>query len=97
MDSHKDLTEPDQDTNYQAFFKWGIVWNFQRETLLYIHGECVNAEKWGAKIRTLGDANLLSPNLHVLPALSSQLLVFLRLCIMNTFFAFPHFAMSVMP
>jgi len=25
MDSHKDLTEPDQDTNYQAFFKWGIV------------------------------------------------------------------------
>jgi len=23
MDSHKDMTEPIQDTNYQAFFQWG--------------------------------------------------------------------------
>ena len=43
----------------------------------------VNAEKWGAKIKTWGDANLLLPNFYVLPALSSQLSVFSKLCIMN--------------
>jgi len=43
----------------------------------------VNTEKWGAKIKW-GDANLLLPNFDVLPALSSQLSVFSKLCIMNT-------------
>jgi len=28
MDSHKDMTEPIQDTNYQAFFQTGKVGNF---------------------------------------------------------------------
>jgi len=44
----------------------------------------VNAEKWGAKIKTWGDANLLLPNFYVLPALCSQLSEFSKLCIMNT-------------
>jgi len=43
----------------------------------------VNAEKWSAKI-TWGDANLLLPNFYVLPAVSSQLSVFSKLCIVNT-------------
>jgi len=47
----------------------------------------VNAEKWGAKIK-LGDANLLLPNFYVLPAVSSQLSVFSKLCIMNTLLHF---------
>jgi len=44
----------------------------------------VNAEKWGVKIESGGDANLLLPNFCVLPALSSHLSVFSKLCIMNT-------------
>jgi len=44
----------------------------------------VNAEKWGVKIKCGGDANLLLPNFGVLPALSSNLSVFSKLCIMNT-------------
>jgi len=55
----------------------------------------VNAEKWGAKIKW-GDANLLSPNFYVLPALSSQLSVFLVVYHEHPF-AFPSSAMSVMP
>jgi len=47
----------------------------------------VNAEKWGAKIKW-GDANLLLPNFYVLPAVSSQLSVFSKLCIMNTLLHF---------
>ena len=43
----------------------------------------VNAEKWVAKIKLGGDANLLLPNFCVLPALPSQLSVFSKLCIMN--------------
>jgi len=35
-----------------------------------------------------GDANLLLPKFYVLPALSSQLSVFSKLCIMNTFLHF---------
>jgi len=38
---------------------------------------------WARK-RSGGDANLLLPNFFVLPALSSQLSVFSKLCIMNT-------------
>jgi len=34
--------------------------------------------------RSGGDANLLLPKFYVLPALSSQLSVFSKLCIMNT-------------
>jgi len=44
----------------------------------------VNAEKWGVKIKGGGDANLLLPNFCVLPAFSSHLSVFSKLCIMNT-------------
>jgi len=44
----------------------------------------VNAEKWGVKIKSGGDANLLLLSFCVLPALSSHLLVFSKLCIMNT-------------
>jgi len=40
------------------------------------------------KYRSGGDANLLLPNFYVLPALSSQLSVFSRLCIMNTLLHF---------
>jgi len=47
----------------------------------------VNAEKWGAKIKW-GNAKLLLTNLYVLPALSSQLSVFSKLCIMNTLLHF---------
>jgi len=38
--------------------------------------------------RAWGDANLLLPNFYVLPALSSQLSVFSKLCIMNTLLHF---------
>jgi len=38
-----------QDTNYQAFFQRGKVWNFQRGKLCSLL--MVNAEKWGAKIK----------------------------------------------
>ena len=62
------------------------MWNFQTEKLCSLI--MVNAEKWGAKIKKWGDANLLSPNVYVLPALFSQLLVFLRLCVMNTLLHF---------
>jgi len=48
----------------------------------------VNAEKWAAKIKKWGDANLLLPNLYVLPVFSSQLSVFSKLCIMNTLLYF---------
>ena len=41
----------------------------------------------GAKIKW-GDANLLLPNFCVLPAVSSQLSVFSKLCIMNTLLHF---------
>ena len=44
----------------------------------------VNAEKWGVKVKSRGDANLLLPNFCVLPALSSHLSVFSKLCIMKT-------------
>jgi len=48
----------------------------------------VNAAKWGAKRKKWGDANLLLLNFYVLPALSSQLSVFSKLCIMNTLLYF---------
>ena len=41
----------------------------------------------GAKIKW-GDANLLLPNFCVLPAVSSQLSVFSKLCVMNTLLHF---------
>jgi len=44
----------------------------------------VNAEKWGAEIKKGSGANLVLPNFYTLPALSSQLSVFSKLCIMNT-------------
>jgi len=44
----------------------------------------VNAAKWGTEIMN----NLLLPNFYVLPALPSQLSVFSKLCIMNTFCIF---------
>jgi len=47
----------------------------------------VNAEKRGAKIKW-GDANLLLHNFYVLPAVSFQLSVFSKLCIMNTLLHF---------
>ena len=40
------------------------------------------------KYRSGGDAHLLLPNFYVLPALSSQLSVFSKLCIMNTLLHF---------
>jgi len=57
----------------------------------------VNAEKWGTKINKWGDANMLLPNFYVLPALSSQLSVFSKLCIMNTLlhFSFYYFSYAV--
>jgi len=48
----------------------------------------VNAVKRGAKRKKWGDANLLLPNFYVLPAMSSQLSVFSKLCIMNTLLHF---------
>jgi len=43
----------------------------------------------GRKIREVGgDVNLLSLNFYVLLALSSQLSVFLKLCIINKFLHF---------
>jgi len=54
----------------------------------------VNAEKWGAKIKKLGRANLLLPNFYVLPALSSQLSVFSNcvswtsFCIFSCYFSY---------
>jgi len=48
----------------------------------------VNAAKWVAKRKKWGDANLLLPNIYVLPSLSSQLSVFSKLCIMNTLLHF---------
>jgi len=48
----------------------------------------VNAEKWGVKIKSRGDVNLLLPNFCVLPTLSFNLSVFSKLCIMNTLFIF---------
>jgi len=48
----------------------------------------VNAEKWGAKINKWWATNLLLPNFYVLSALSSQLSVFSKLCIMNTLLHF---------
>jgi len=47
----------------------------------------VNAEKWGEKISG-DDANLLLLNFYVLPALSSQLSVFSKLCVVNTLLHF---------
>jgi len=47
----------------------------------------VNAEKWGAKIKR-GDANLILTNFYVLSAVSYQLSVFSKLCIMNTLLHF---------
>ena len=47
----------------------------------------MNAEKWGAKIKW-GNANLLLHNFYVLPAVSSQLSVFSKLCMMNTLLHF---------
>jgi len=44
----------------------------------------VNAEKWGAKLKKWGNANLILPNFYVSPTLSSQLSMFSKLCIMNT-------------
>jgi len=44
----------------------------------------VKAEKWGVKLKSGGDATLPLPNFCVLPALSSPLSVFSKLCIMNT-------------
>jgi len=55
-----------------------------------------NAEKWGAKIKW-GDANMLLPNLYMLPALSSQLSVFSKLCIMNTLLHFLLFQLCRSP
>jgi len=43
----------------------------------------VNAEKWGVKIKSGDDANLLLANFCVLPTLSSHLSVFSKSCIMN--------------
>jgi len=47
----------------------------------------VNAEKWGVKIKW-GNANLLLRNFYVLPAVSSQLSVFSKLCVVNTLLHF---------
>jgi len=47
----------------------------------------VNAGKWGAKIKW-GNANLLLLNFHVLSALSSQLSVFSKWCVVNTLLHF---------
>jgi len=45
----------------------------------------VNAEKWVANPKIGGsDANLLSLNFYMLLAMSSQLSVLLKLCIINT-------------
>ena len=60
----------------------GKVWNFQNGKLCSLL--MVNADKWGVKIKSAGDANLPLPNCCVLPALSSHLSVFSKLCIMNT-------------
>jgi len=46
----------------------------------------VNAEKFGAKIKKWGRCQLV--NVYVLPALSSQLSVFSKLCFMNTLLHF---------
>jgi len=48
----------------------------------------VNTEKWDAKIKKWGDANMLVPSFYVFPALSSQLSVFSKLCITNTILHF---------
>ena len=76
MDSHKDMIEPIQDTNYQAFFQRGIVWNFQRGIFVVYSWWMRECREMRRENKEVGDANLLSPNLYVLPALSSQLLVF---------------------
>jgi len=56
MDSRKDMTEPIQDTSYQAFSQWGKVWNFQRGKLCGLF--MMNADKWGAKIKKWGRCQL---------------------------------------
>jgi len=48
----------------------------------------VNTEKWGVKMKSGGDANLLLLNFYVLLTLSSHLSVFSKLCIMNTLLHF---------
>ena len=48
----------------------------------------VNAGKWCVKIKSGGDANILLLNFYVLPALSSQLSVVSKLCIMNALLHF---------
>jgi len=75
-----------QDTNYQTFFQSGRILNFQKGKVYYLL--MVNAEKRDVKIKKRGYANLLSPNFYVLRVLSSQLSVFLMLCIMNTLLHF---------
>jgi len=56
----------------------------------------VNAEKWGVKIKSGGDANLPLPNFCVLPALSSPFQCFQGVYHEHPF-AFSPSAMSVMP
>jgi len=49
----------------------------------------VNAEKWGAKMRNGGLCQpAIGYNFSVLPAVSSQLSVFSKFCIMNTLLHF---------
>jgi len=49
MYSRKDMNEQIQDTNHQALFQRGKVWNSQRGKLCSLL--MVNAEKRGAKIK----------------------------------------------
>ena len=60
----------------------GKVWHFPGANFCSLL--MVNSEKWGVKIRSGGDANLLLPNFCMLSALFSHLSVFSKLCIMNT-------------
>ena len=74
-----------QDNKYQAFYQRGKC-----ETL---KGVNVVMYWWwmqgnGAWKQSGGDANILLLNVYVLPALSSQLSVFSKLCIMNTLLHF---------
>ena len=48
----------------------------------------VNAGKWGAKMKKWGRCQLAIAKFYVLPALPSQLSVFLKFCIMNTLLHF---------
>jgi len=94
MHSHKDINVNKFRSPTAKHFIKGEVWNFQRGKLCSLL--TVNAEKWGVKISG-GGANLLFLNFCVLPALSSHLSVFSKLCIMNICIFSFCYCMPVMP